>query len=59
MVKNVTMDNQSSYKKVKHLEKDEKKHSPALTTAHKDLRLSWTKDHVTCTLKKIGTLLNP
>ncbi|CAF3248556.1 unnamed protein product [Rotaria socialis] len=40
MLKNVTMDNQSSYKKVKHLEKDEKKHSPALTTAHKDLRLS-------------------
>ncbi|CAF4559694.1 unnamed protein product, partial [Rotaria magnacalcarata] len=23
-----------------------KKHSPALTTAHKDLRLSWTKDHM-------------
>ncbi|CAF1535359.1 unnamed protein product [Adineta steineri] len=40
------MDNQSSYKKVKHLEKDEKKHSPALTTAHKDLRLSWAKDHM-------------
>ncbi|CAF3728881.1 unnamed protein product [Rotaria socialis] len=41
------MDNQSSYKKVKHLEKDGKKHSPALTTAHKDLRLSWAKDHMT------------
>ncbi|CAF5017842.1 unnamed protein product, partial [Rotaria socialis] len=24
-----------------------KKHSPALTTAHKDLRLSWSKDHMT------------
>ncbi|CAF2814923.1 unnamed protein product [Rotaria sp. Silwood2] len=24
-----------------------KKHSPALTTAHKDLRLTWAKDHMT------------
>ena len=47
MLENVTMDNQSSYKKVKHLEKDEKKHSPALTTVHKDLRLTWAKDHMT------------
>ena len=48
MIKNVTMDNQSSYKKVKNLKKDEKKtHSPALTTTHKDLRLSWAKDHMT------------
>ncbi|CAF4321649.1 unnamed protein product [Rotaria magnacalcarata] len=43
----VTMDNQSSYEKVKHLEKDEKRHCPALTTAHKDLRLSWTKAYMT------------
>ncbi|CAF4736023.1 unnamed protein product [Rotaria magnacalcarata] len=45
--KKVTMDNQSSYEKVKHLEKDEKRHCPALTTAHKDLRLSWTKAYMT------------
>ncbi|CAF4257351.1 unnamed protein product [Rotaria magnacalcarata] len=41
------MDNQSSYKKVKHLEKDEKKHCRALTTVHKALRLTWAKDHMT------------
>jgi len=47
MLKNVAMDNQSSYKKVKHLEKDEKRRSPALTIVHKDLRLTWAKDHMT------------
>ncbi|CAF1641016.1 unnamed protein product, partial [Rotaria magnacalcarata] len=41
------MDNQSSYKTVKHLEEDEKKHSTALTTAYEDLRLSWAKEHMT------------
>lgn len=47
MLKNVKMDNQSSYQKVKHIEKDEEKHSSALTTVHKDLRLTWAKNHMT------------
>ncbi|CAF2249233.1 unnamed protein product [Rotaria magnacalcarata] len=29
------------------LKKMKKQHSPALTTAHKDLRFSWAKDHMT------------
>ncbi|CAF1088440.1 unnamed protein product [Rotaria magnacalcarata] len=29
------------------LKKMKTKHSPALTTAHKDLRLTWAKDHMT------------
>ncbi|CAF4387622.1 unnamed protein product [Rotaria magnacalcarata] len=29
------------------LKKMKKKPSPALTTAHKDLRLTWSKDHMT------------
>ena len=40
------MDHKSGYKKVKHLEKREKKFS-LLTKSHKDLRLKWAKDHMT------------